>query len=198
MTTTEADAWQQRYDTADTPWDLGAPAPALLAWLATNPGAGRRALVPGCGRGHDAVALAAAGWDVVAVDFAASAVEEARATAARAGHPIAVLQADLFALTPSAVGTFDLWFEHTCFCAIEPADRGRYAAQAASLVRPGGRLVGVFYAHGKPGGPPHDTRPEAVRAFFSGGFSVEALAVTPHSVERRAGQELWAELTRKD
>jgi SAM-dependent methyltransferase len=85
VTVTDANAWQARYDTADTPWDLGEPAPALLEWLKMNPGQGRRALVPGCGRGHDALALAQAGWGVVAVDFAASAIEEARAAALRTG-----------------------------------------------------------------------------------------------------------------
>jgi SAM-dependent methyltransferase len=197
MTTTNAHAWQARYDSADTPWDLGEAAPALLAWLQQNPGEGRRAIVPGCGRGHDALALAQAGWDVLAVDFAASAIEETRAAGTRAGVALTTRQADLFELTPAEVGTFDLWFEHTCFCAIDPADRSRYAETAAALVRPGGQLIGVFYAHGKPGGPPYDTRPEAVREAFQSDFSFTALAVTPHSVPRRAGQELWGELVRK-
>lgn len=197
MPPTDANAWQTRYDSADTPWDLGEPAPALLAWLKGNPGQGRRALVPGCGRGHDALALAQAGWEVVAIDFAASAVEETRAAALRAGVALTAMKADLFTLSADEVGTFDLWFEHTCFCAIDPEDRARYAEQAAALVRPGGQLVGIFYAHGKTGGPPYDTRPEAVRGAFAANFNLVSLDVTPHSVPRRIGQELWGEFVRK-
>jgi SAM-dependent methyltransferase len=197
MTTTNADAWQARYNNEDTPWDLGAAAPALLAWLEQNPGRGRRAIVPGCGRGHDAIALAQAGWEVLAVDFAASAILETQAAATHLGIRLNTAQADLFHLSASEVGTFDLWFEHTCFCAIDPLDRPRYAARAADLVRPGGQLVGIFYAHGKPGGPPYDTRPEAVRAAFDTHFALDSLNVTPHSVARRAGQELWGIWTRK-
>ena len=31
--------------------------------------------------------------------------------------------------------------EHTCFCAIEPGQRGAYRAAVARLLKPGGRLV---------------------------------------------------------
>ena len=43
-----------------------------------GPGAARRtALVPGCGRGHDALLLAAWGYDVVGLDYSAEAVRRA-------------------------------------------------------------------------------------------------------------------------
>ena len=46
--------WQRRYEQDDTPWDKGAPAPALVTFLREKQIAGR-VLVPGCGRGHEAV-----------------------------------------------------------------------------------------------------------------------------------------------
>jgi len=65
--------WSFRYLMNNTPWDLGEPAPELIRRLETDPGLGGRigrVLVPGCGRGYVAVALAEAGWQVTAVDVA--------------------------------------------------------------------------------------------------------------------------------
>jgi SAM-dependent methyltransferase len=73
-----------------------------------NPG---RALDAGCGHGSDALWLAARGWRVTAVDFAATALAHARATAEAMGEDIAGridwVEADLAAWTPRP-GGFDL------------------------------------------------------------------------------------------
>jgi len=74
-----ASFWDERFAAGFTPWDAGAPAPALLRWLAAlGPGNGRRVLVPGCGSGHEVAALDAAGFRVTAIDYAAQAVAQAR------------------------------------------------------------------------------------------------------------------------
>ena len=53
--------WEERYRQADTPWDKGVAHPAVVRWLAEHPGRMTGAvLVPGCGLGHDARAIAAA------------------------------------------------------------------------------------------------------------------------------------------
>ncbi|MEL6712741.1 MAG: hypothetical protein AAFP86_03160, partial [Planctomycetota bacterium] len=67
----DADAvdWADRYRAGDTPWDIGGPHPELSIRLQDGrlappePGESR-ALVPGAGRGHDAIALARRGWQV--------------------------------------------------------------------------------------------------------------------------------------
>lgn len=63
-----------------------------------------RALDAGCGHGSDAVWLAARGWDVTAVDFAATALARARSTAEAMGPDVAAriewVEADLGAWTP--------------------------------------------------------------------------------------------------
>ncbi|MEB3196321.1 MAG: methyltransferase domain-containing protein [Candidatus Sericytochromatia bacterium] len=193
----QAAFWQARYEAEDAPWDLGQPAPALLTWLKTHPGDQRRVLVPGCGRGHDALALAEAGYTVVAVDFAASALDALRQASAAKGLSVSVHEADLFDLDPARVGQFDLWFEHTCFCAIDPAERSRYVAQAARLLSPDGQLIGVFFTHGEAGGPPFDSRPEEIQRLFAQDFVQHELVTTPHSVPKRRGKETWGHFTRR-
>jgi SAM-dependent methyltransferase len=87
--------WQNQYATGQTPWDRGAPAPALLDYLATHPVTGR-ILVPGCGTGQDVKALAQAGAaEVTGLDLAPLAVERAQQFLADTPHT-EVLLGDLF------------------------------------------------------------------------------------------------------
>ncbi|HEU0335231.1 MAG TPA: class I SAM-dependent methyltransferase [Gaiellaceae bacterium] len=70
-----------------------------------------RALDAGCGHGSDALWLAARGWQVTAVDFAASALARARTTAEVMGPDVAEridwVEADLATWTPQPDG-YDL------------------------------------------------------------------------------------------
>ena len=82
--------------------------------------------------------------------------------------------ADLFELgrTPAR---YDLIAEHTCFCAIDPLRRDEYVDQVAAALVPGGALVGLFYAHGRPGGPPFTVDADELRARFGRRFVVDSL-----------------------
>jgi hypothetical protein len=55
-------------------------------------------------------------------------------------------------------------WEHTCFCAIDPALRRRYAEAAAGLLGPGGILAGVFYLDPHHPGESQDGPPFGVTA----------------------------------
>jgi len=94
-------------------------------------------------------------------------------------------------------GKFDYAYEYTCFCAIDPARREEYARAVHALLKPGGVLFGCFYNHGREGGPPFDVTKGEVKRIFAPLFTIKKLAVTPHSVERRKGAELWAEFVRR-
>jgi len=71
---TDAIDWESKYRSGETPWDRGAPNPALTQWLADDALPPGRALVPGCGRGYEVMTLARAGWQVTAIDSAPSAL----------------------------------------------------------------------------------------------------------------------------
>lgn len=160
--------WENRYRTGDMPWEKGAPHPALVAFLKINPVRGC-VLVPGCGSGHDVRALAATADEVVGLDIAPSAIARAKAQPAVGGERFVL--GDLFALPKSLRGAFDVVFEHTCFCAIDPAQRADYVAAVASALKPGGHLLAVFYLD--PGLDPGETGPPfgVTRAELDGLFS---------------------------
>ena len=165
--------WEDRYRTGDMPWEKGAPHPALIDFLKSNPVHGR-VLVPGCGTGHDVRALAATADEVVGLDIAPSAIARAKTQPAVGGERYQL--GDFFALPPKMRGAFDVVFEHTCFCAIDPLLREKYAVAVASALKPGGHLLAIFYLDPglDPGesGPPHGVTREELDDFFSPRFSL--------------------------
>lgn len=168
MSEVDWDAW---YVAGFTPWDLGGPLPLLTDALATGLlGKTGSAFAPGAGRGHDAAALAAAGWATTVVDLSPTAVGYATE------HYPAVRFVLGDALDPDFVlaqtgGQVDLLWDHTFFCALPPALRPQVGVLAAALVRPGGLLAsGVFPIDRPPaeGGPPWSYRPEDMDAVLDG------------------------------
>lgn len=193
----DAAFWAELYRTGDTGWDQGGPSPALVDFLKNDLGPGRavpfrsgRALVPGCGHGHDARALAADGFEVIGLDVVKKAVKEAARTADADGlKNIRFEQADFLNLPTRLRGPYDLIFENTFFCAIDPAHRDRYVETATSLLKPGGFLLGVFYNIRPETGPPFGATRDELIDRFSPRFSL-VLDRVPRSIPRREGKEL--------
>ena len=190
--------WNGRYLEKNTGWDLGTVAPPFVHLVESRALVPYSSiLIPGAGRGWEALYLAELGFAVTCVDFAPEAVAEGRALAERHGVRVSYVEEDLFRLSPEHYGRFDYLLEQTCFCAIDPDRRREYREMTARMVRPGGELVGLFYVHGREGGPPWTTTSEEVRDLFSPHFDFIEFAVTPHSVESRKGEEILARLRRR-
>ena len=176
------DFWQERYDSGETPWDLGGPAPFFRHWLANCPleyyKPGTMA-VPGCGRGHDAALFAAAGFETTGFDYAPGAVAAAQALYGDTiqGNALKWVQADWFHLDSLYNGHFDYILEHTCFCAINPKRRVQYVSVAHRLLKPGGKLLGIFWDIEDPEGPPFGVSIAALPSYFESAF--EILSVEP-------------------
>lgn len=192
-TPSDPDFWDHIYRDDAGGWELGRPTPPLAEYFAAHAPIGMRTLVVGCGRGHEARLLAGLGARVTAIDIAPAAIATAVATSDPA-LGIDYQQRDLFDL-PGTIGRFDLIVEHCCYCAIEPQRRQAYVDAVADLLTPGGRLVGLFYAHGRPGGPPFTVDPAELRANFERRFTVDQLAPPTNSVLTRLGEELLAAFT---
>ncbi|MDB4991487.1 MAG: thiopurine S-methyltransferase [Myxococcaceae bacterium] len=175
----DAAAWNARYAQGQTGWDRGGAAPALVALLTRIPHgqsaltSGRaRVLVPGAGFGHDAIAWAGAGFDVTAVDFAKLAVIGLRQWAEAAGVTLRALEADIFELPHELEGAFDVVWEQTCLCAIDPARRHEYVQMLERVLVPGGTVYALLWNHQRAGGPPFDLPLASTRALFEPAFEV--------------------------
>lgn len=184
--------WGERYRIENTPWDLGCAHPTLTARLVSGelapPHAGARALVPGCGRAHDALALANAGWRVTAADL----VEALRPTVEPRLAPFGgeFVSGDVLAMQFSE--PFDLVWEHTFFCAIDPDQRAAYGALMARAVKPGGRIAAMLFPLDRPeslGGPPWRIDERIYETALGAAFERESLEP---AVARTGGRE-WQE-----
>ncbi|KAL2834213.1 S-adenosyl-L-methionine-dependent methyltransferase [Aspergillus cavernicola] len=178
-------------------WDRGIPSPALIDLVeayqdtlffpfrdgsesgseigSAGAGAGargrgrerKRVLIPGCGRGYDAISLALHGFDTYGLEISSTAIQEAEAFAKREtvkpqecnfgknySRPgtetetgignIHFLQGDFFDSTwfdSIGCGAFDLVYDYTFLCALHPTQRPFWASRMAELIRPGGLLV---------------------------------------------------------
>ena len=189
MSNLTAKAWEQRYQEGRDRWDLGCPAPPFINLLASAdaPQPGKIAVL-GCGRGHDALLFAEAGFEVTGFDFAPSAIEEATAIARARKIEAQFLQHDIFTLDRFA-HSFDYVLEHTCFCAINPEKRSQYVEVVKSILRPQGKLIALFYTHNRSGGPPFGVKPQQVLDYFTPYFETIVFQVAKDSIARRQGNE---------
>ncbi|MGA7966108.1 MAG: methyltransferase domain-containing protein [Gammaproteobacteria bacterium] len=149
--------WNERYQTAETPWDTGEPDDHLVEFIRSGTIEAGRALDIGCGTGTNAIWLAGQGFPVLGVDFASLAIEKARAKAADAKLDCRFEQLDFLTETVPD-GLFDFVFDRGCFHVFEAAgDRERFAERVASLLAPGGRwlsLIGSTEGAERDWGPP--------------------------------------------
>lgn len=172
MTGPDRDFWQQRFLQHETPWDRGAPSPQLARWLADGSlSPGMRIAVPGCGAGHEVIALARAGLEVTALDYAPAAIALVRDRLAHEGLSARAIEADVLAWAADA--PLDAVYEQTCLCALHPDHWRSYAAQLARWLRPDGRLALLAMNAPRPGsaqglieGPPYHVDVNALRALF--------------------------------
>jgi methyl halide transferase len=191
--------WDHLYKERHTPWEKGAPAPPLVAWL-SRPGCpiAGRVLVPGCGSGHDvrAITQSCPLAQVLGLDISPAALQFASSFPKANAESYRL--ADLFDLPPDLVRSFDWVFEHTCFCAITPSLRDAYVDAVASALKPGGELLGIFFLdpyddeHLPGEGPPHGCSFLELHQRFvqSGRFEMISHHRPSHSYEGREGAEI--------
>ncbi len=198
VTPSNPEFWQERYDAGEAHWDKGSAAPPLLEFVEREKVAGR-VLVPGCGSGHDVRALASQGAEVVGMDFAPGAISAANAnTNPPRTHYV---MADFLNLEPQFLGKFDWVFEHTCFCAIDPMRRPDYVRSCVQALRPGGKILGVFYINpdqDDPNHPPFRVSIPELDEWFSPRFETLHQEVPTKSYEGREGRELLRVMRLRD
>jgi thiopurine S-methyltransferase len=145
--------------------------------------AGRRVLVPLCGKTEDLAFLAAHGHQVIGVELAEQAVREffelhalaptvtARGSIVeyRAG-PITVLAGDFFMTTAALVGPIDAFYDRAALVAL-PADlRSRYVAHLRTLVPASapGLVITLEYDAQRMTGPPFAVFEAELRTLYAG------------------------------
>ena len=96
---------------------------------------------------------------------------------------------------------FDLIWDYTFLCALDPARHGDWADRMGELVRPGGVLLTLLFpvlpeeeAEAWRPGPPWPLDPEEIRALLEARFELARFDVSPPGHGPRRGKErlaLW-------
>ena len=179
--------WDQAYQENFTPWDKGQPSPPLVAFLGRYELRGR-VLVPGCGVGHDVAFLVSRGVDAHGLDIAPTAIERAKARYPELAERFVL--GDLFEFQDA----FDAVVEHTCLCALPPEWREKYREAVASLLKPGGRLIGVFFINPEmdegESGPPFGISVAELKVLMAPRFELIESYVPEAAYPGREGREM--------
>lgn len=170
MDTRKDQFWTNIYQTETPGWEMNSPNPALVDVLPQIRLPRSRVLILGCGSGHDAAHFAEQGHLVTAVDFSPEALE--RAKAQHKNSNISWLQADAFELPEKLHGQFDVIFEHTFYCAIDPDRRNDLVKAWRKYLAPKGHLLGIFFVMDKLLGPPWGGSEWELRQRFKGKFQL--------------------------
>jgi SAM-dependent methyltransferase len=185
------DFWDHRFRSGVTPWDAGVVPSAFRDYIDRQTPAG--ILIPGCGSAHEAHHLDHLGWQVVALDFAAAAIDLARRNLGDWGGTL--LQEDFFAHCPPQ--PYDVVYERAFLCALPRKLWSGYGEATARLLAPGGILAGYFYFGDDPKGPPFAIRPDDLMALLGPFFTLEVDLPALDSIPVFAGKERWMVWRRK-
>lgn len=190
--------WDEKYRKGEVFWNKGAPSPPLIQYLQRHPVRGR-ALVPGCGHGHEVALAVEHGIDAIGLDIAPTGVAEARALYPKLAERFVV--GDAFAPPAEMRGAFDLVLEHTCLSGLPPAMRPDYRRGIDLALKPGGRLIGVWFINPDldPGeeGPPFGISVPDLTALFADGYEIVEDYVPDVAFKSREGRERLRVLRRK-
>lgn len=180
-------------------WEKGAPSPGLVEFLTAHPELARgTVLVPGCGTGHDARAWAGAGFAATGLDLAPSAIRLAKEKTAQtaSGSTLRLEFRRANYLKDEPFARFDWVFEHTLFCAINPARRDDYVQAVLRWLKPDGQLLAVHYMIRDPDGPPFGCTQQELMERFAPHFDL-VQGWVPRSYPNRTGLELMLWWRRK-
>ena len=171
------------YKNRTAPWVIGEPQPAIVelqraGWIRST------VLDIGCGTGEHTILLTRLGYDVIGVDFAPHAIEEARANAAQKGVDARFEVAD--AMNLDADPGYQTILDSALFHIFDDADRARYVTSLRRAVRRGGLVHVLALSDAGRGFGPQVSDAE-IRNAFAEGWTLEALdAATYRGVVQEA------------
>ncbi len=154
------------------PWDIGKPQKAFIDVADQISGS---ILDAGCGTGDAALFLAGRGHKVTGIDFLEEPIKRAKRKAVERGLSATFLVKDALTLKDWSE-RFDNVIDSGLFHVFSDADRKKYVAGLATVLKSGGRLFLMCFSDEEPGtqGPRRVSKKELQEAFAQG-WNIESI-----------------------
>jgi thiopurine S-methyltransferase len=180
--------WSEKYQTGQTGWDIGEVSPPIKAYIDQLENKDASILIPGAGNSYEAAYLFDQGFRHVHVmDIAREPLENFRSRVPEFPED-QLIQQDFFAHK----GQYDLIIEQTFFCALDPSLRVSYIDKMKSLLKDGGKLVGLLFDFRLDDqGPPFGGSKDAYTLDFEKHFNFNTFEPCYNSIKPRQGRELF-------
>lgn len=181
--------WDSIYRSEDPPgWELNDSAKPLKEVLPQLKLLKSNIAVLGSGSGNDAAYFASHGHIVTGFDFSDEAIHQSHQKYGNIKN-LTFEKADIFSLPDKFWGQFDVVFDHTCFCAIDPLRRNELVNVWRQLLKDDGHLLGIFFTMDRPLGPPFGTTEWELQKRLDGRFRPLYWTRWRSSIVKRQGLE---------
>ncbi|QCE42499.1 methyltransferase domain-containing protein [Psychroserpens sp. NJDZ02] len=190
-----ADFWDNKYQSNDIGWDLGAISPPLQAYFDQLTNLELKILIPGGGNCYEAEYLYNKGFiNVYVVDLSKTALDSLKTRVPDFPSSNLIVN-NFFDLDM----TFDLIIEQTFFCAIDPRLRSSYAKKASEILNLKGKVAGLLFdAILNTTHPPFGGSKTEYLGYFKPYFDIKVMKEAYNSIKPRAGRELFFVIKKKD
>ncbi|WP_420571484.1 methyltransferase domain-containing protein [Kordia sp.] len=190
--TTTKDYWSQRYKDERTGWDIGSPSTPLKEYIDQLEDKTLKILIPGAGNAYEAEYLLQQGFkNIYILDISEIPLKAFQQR--NPEFPAENLVCEDFFLHKN---TYDLIIEQTFFCSFPPLPetRKQYATHMAELLKPNGKLIGLWFDIPLTGDlekrPFGGSKTEYV-AYFTPYFDIKTFEKAHNSIPPRADNELF-------
>ena len=197
-TKSENEFWTKRYEEDRTGWDIGYPSTPLKEYIDQLENKEIKILIPGAGNAYEAEYLFQQGFSKTYIlDISKIPLEQFSERVPN--FPKENLLLGNFFEHQSQ---YDLILEQTFFCSFPPLRENRevYAKKMYELLKPNGKLVGVWFDIPLTGDlvkRPFGGDREEYLGYFQPWFEVQVMERCYNSIEPREGNELFGILKRR-
>ena len=180
--------WSEKYQSNQIGWDIGSISTPIKDYIDQLEDKDLAILIPGAGNSYEAAYLFEQGFtNVSIVDIAKEPLDNFKKSVPDFPKD-KILQEDFF----THEGSYDLIFEQTFFCALDPSLRVNYIDKMKDLLKLNGKLVGLLFDFRLDDiGPPFGGSEDAYTIDFKKRFHLKTLAPCYNSIKPRQGKELF-------
>lgn len=190
--------WNNKYNKNEIGWDIGIPTPIFVNFFKKFKSK-KNILIPGAGKGHDALFLSKKNHNVFAVDFSDRAISHIEKKALELNTSLNLICEDFFNLN-NLNGKIDIILEYTFFCAINPNKRLKYIQKSSEFLKTDGLFVAILLPINKilnDDGPPFGVNLANTLRDFEKYYDIIECEKSDLSIKPRVDNEVFVLMRKK-